>query len=81
MRAVLFRLAAALDTRVIAHHALAVGAGGPYIPPTAAEYDAWMVDLVDPTVSDAAVDLDSDTTVTSMYVHKKLTGAAAGIAQ
>jgi hypothetical protein len=79
LRAVLFRLAAALDTRVIAHRALAVGDGGPYIPPTAAEYDAWMVDLVDPTVSDAAVDLD--TAFTSMYAHKKLTGAAAGMAQ
>ena len=80
MRAALFHLAAALDTRVITHRALAVAAGaGPYIPPTPAEYDAWMVDLVDPTVSDAAVDLD--TAFTSMYAHKKLTGAAAGMAQ
>ena len=39
-----------------------------------------MVNHVDPTVSDAALDLDTD--VTSMYTHmKRLTGAAAGMAQ
>jgi hypothetical protein len=80
LRAALFRLAAALDTRVITHRALAVAAGaGPYLPPTPAEYDAWMVDLVDPTVSDSAVDLE--TAVVGMYAYKKLTGSAQGMAQ
>ena len=38
-RAALFRLAAALDDKVIAHRASAVAAGvGVYVPPTAAEY-------------------------------------------
>ena len=61
LQAAYFRLAAALDTRVIAHRALAVAAGGAgaYVLPTAAEYDAWMIDLLDPTVSDAAVDLET----------------------
>ena len=65
LRAALFRLSAALDDRVIAHRASAVATGGgTYVPPTAAEYDASMVDL-GTAVSDAAVDLD--TAVTSMY--------------
>ena len=81
LRAAHFRLAAALDTRVIAHRALAVAAGGAgaYVLPTAAEYDAWMIDLLDPTVSDAAVDLE--TAVAEMYAHKNLTGTGQGMAQ
>ena len=81
LQAAYFRLAAALDTRVIAHRALAVAAGGAgaYVLPTSAEFDAWMIDLLDPTVSDAAVDLE--TAVAEMYAHKNLTGTAQGMAQ
>ena len=76
LRAAHFRLAAALDTRVIAHRALVVADGGvgAYVPPTAAEYYAWMVDLLDPTVSDAAVDLE--TAVAGVYAFKKLIGTS-----
>ena len=76
-RAALFRLAAALDDKIIAHRASAVAAGGGvYVPPTAAEYDAWMID---PTVSDAADDLEA--AVKEMYAHKNLTGTGQGMAQ
>ena len=44
LRAALFRMAAALDDRVVAHRANAVAAGGgAYVPPTDAEHDAWAV--------------------------------------
>ena len=77
LRAALFRLAADLDDRVIAYRASAVAAGvGVYVPPTAAEYDAWMIDPGS-AVCDAAVDLDP--AVTSMYAHRKLVGSAAGM--
>ena len=76
-RAALFRLAASLDDKIIAHRASAVAAGGcVYVPPTAAEYDAWMID---PTVSDAADDLKA--AVVEMYAHKNLTGTGQGMAQ
>ena len=70
VRAALFRLAAALDERVIAHRASAVAACVAYIPPTAAEYDAWMLDLGDPAVSDAAVDLETAVTVVSCLLTR-----------
>ena len=66
-----------LDDKIIDHRASAVAAGGGvYVPPTAAEYDAWMID---PTVSDAADDLEA--AVKEMYAHKNLTGTGQGMAQ
>ena len=81
LRAALFRMAAALDDRVVAHRANAVAAGGgasAYVPPTDAEHDAWAVDPGS-AVCDAVIDLNA--AITSVYANKKLTGTSAGIAQ